>query len=182
MFQTLNWPQTYPVNVDCEWNIEIPDTTKVIEISFDSTVFGIAGSLPDCPKDWVKVYDGHEVSETSSWGPYCHYRIPDTIKTMSHRAKVHFHAGPAHNPSRRGFRASFVSVDGAYQPPVVQEVPQNPIGELFLIFIISSIHMIYIITKDQAFFPSDPPARSILLLLSFVLDLRSVCVSWFLLG
>lgn len=131
-FQTLNWPQTYPVNVDCEWNIEIPDTTKVIEISFDRTVFGIAGSLPDCPKDWVKVYDGHEVSETSSWGPFCHYRVPDTIKTSSHRAKVHFHAGPAHNPSRRGFRASYISVDGAYQPSVLQEVPQNPTGEFYL--------------------------------------------------
>lgn len=129
MFQTLNWPQTYPVNVDCEWNIEIPDTTKVIEISFDRSVFGIAGSLPNCIKDWVKVYDGNEVSETF-WGPFCHYRVPDTIKTSSYQAKVHFHAGPVHNSARRGFKASYVSVDGADQGPVEQVIPQNPTGEL----------------------------------------------------
>ena len=110
-FQTLNWPQTYPVNVDCEWNIEIPGTSKVIEISFDRSVFGIAGNLPDCVKDWLKVYDGHEVSDTY-WGPFCHYRIPNTIRTSSGKAKVRFHAGPVHNSARKGFKASYTSVDG----------------------------------------------------------------------
>lgn len=145
-FQTLNWPQTYPVNVDCEWNIEIPNATKVIEISFDRSVFGIAGSLPNCVKDWIKVYDGYEVSETSMWGPFCHYRVPDPIKTSSHQAKVHFHAGPVHNPSRRGFKASFVSVDGPAindddQRPVEQVLPQNPTGEFSILFFSWWAHM-----------------------------------------
>ena len=131
-FQTLNWPQTYPVNVDCEWSIEIPNTEKVIEISFDRSVFGVAGRLPNCEKDWVKVYDGPEAStEASSWGPFCHYRVPDTIQTSSHEAKIVFHAGPVHNPSRRGFKASYVSVNRIGEGPrPVQVLPQNPTGEL----------------------------------------------------
>ena len=132
-FQTLNWPQTYPVNVDCEWAIEIPNTNKVIEISFDSSVFGIAGRLPSCEKDWLKVYNGHQVNNTSFWGPFCHYRVPDTIKTSTYQAKIIFHAGPTHNPVRKGFKASYVSVDNEIGP-VVQVIPQNPIGELTFMF------------------------------------------------
>ena len=133
-FQTLNWPQTYPVNVDCEWNIKLPDSDKVIEISFDSSVFGIAGSLPSCQKDWLKVYDGQRVNNTSFWGPFCHYRVPDTIKTSSYLAKIHFHAGPSHHPVRKGFKASYVSVDRE-SGPVIQQIPQNPTGELTFSFI-----------------------------------------------
>ena len=31
-FQSPNWPETYPNNVDCQWIIELPDTNKLVEI------------------------------------------------------------------------------------------------------------------------------------------------------
>ena len=41
-FQSPNWPQTYPVNVDLEWIIMLPDPNKRVLLTFD-TPFGIAG-------------------------------------------------------------------------------------------------------------------------------------------
>ena len=120
VFQTQNWPETYPVSVDCEWNIEIPGDGKVIQISFDSSVFGIAGRLPDCEKDWLKIYDGDNV-DAPMWGPFCHFALPNTMQTSSTTAKVMFHAGPVHNPSRRGFKAYYRSVD---------RPPENPTGKV----------------------------------------------------
>ena len=111
-FQTLNWPETYPVNVDCEWTIELPDGSKVVEISFDSSVYGIAGRMPDCEKDWIKIYDGLDTDTARMWGPLCYFTLPSDIKTSSNNAKVLFHAGPGHSPSRKGFKATYRSVDG----------------------------------------------------------------------
>ena len=130
--QTMNWPETYPVNIDCEWTIEIPDSDKVIEISFDTSVFGIAGSLPNCEKDWVKIYDGFDL-DGALWGPFCHFRIPEPIQTSSFHAKILFHAGPAHSPSRRGFKALYRSVERTSEPQgprPTQEPPQNPTGKV----------------------------------------------------
>lgn len=121
-FSSQNWPETYPVNVDCEWTIELPNTSKIIEITFDHSVFGLAGRMPNCSKDWIKVYDGHSY-EDDSWGPLCSFWKPDPIKTTSHRAMVVFHAGRRHNKSRKGFRLIFSSVDGpTTEPPFTDSV------------------------------------------------------------
>ncbi len=98
------------MNMDCEWTIELPDSSKIIEITFDNSVFGIAGKMPDCAKDWIKVYDGHNYDD-EWWGPLCSFWKPDPIKTTSHRAMVVFHTGPRHNKSRKGFRLIFSSAD-----------------------------------------------------------------------
>ena len=123
-FQTQNWPVTYPVNVDCLWTIEAPDSDKVIEISFDRSVFGIAGNLPDCEKDWLKVYNGVN-EEDLVWGPFCHFQVPQTLQTSSNTARLVFHAGPAHSPSRRGFRASYQSIDKPSVPAEPRPVPET---------------------------------------------------------
>ena len=124
-FQTLNWPVTYPINIDCLWTIEAPNSNKVLEISFDSSVFGIAGRLPDCEKDWLKVYDGL-YDGASVWGPFCHLQVPQTLQTSSSTAKIVFHAGPVHSPSRRGFKASYRSVARPSVPQEPRPVPETP--------------------------------------------------------
>ena len=115
-FQTPNWPATYPVNVDCQWMIELPDRTKLIEIDCDHHPFGIAGSLPNCVRDHLKFYDGHSIRD-KPYGPYCYFTPPETLKMSSNLAMAVFHAGPHHNPSRLGFRCTFQSVDGPTTPP-----------------------------------------------------------------
>ena len=109
-FQTPNWPQTYPNNIDCEWRIQLPDSNKVVEISCEDEPFGIAGGLPACDRDFLKFYDGHSKQDTA-YGPFCYFTNPETTKMSSNKAMAVFHAGPNHSPSRKGFKCSFRSVD-----------------------------------------------------------------------
>ena len=107
--ESPNWPQTYPTNLQCEYFIQLPDENSVVEISFDNG-FRIAGTYPDCPKDWVKVYDGH-TNDGTLHGTYCNIETPPSVITTSgSKAKIVLYAGPAHNPSRNGFSATYRSV------------------------------------------------------------------------
>ena len=130
-FQTPNWPATYPVNVDCEWKIQLPDASKLVELTCDHHPFGIAGGLPDCNIDYLKLYDGHSKQDTS-YGPYCHYTPPEVLKMSSNLAMAVFHAGPSHNPSRRGFRCTFQSVEAPTTLPPTPPPTTPPLcgGEL----------------------------------------------------
>ena len=88
--------------------IELPDSSKLVEIKCEDQPFGIAGSYPNCNLDYLEFYDGQD----NSYGPYCHFTPPNTLKMPSNQALAVFHAGPHHSPSRRGFRCTFQSVDG----------------------------------------------------------------------
>ena len=112
-FQTPNWPATYPVNVDCQWTIELPDENNLVELKCDYHPFGIAGSLPNCELDYLKFYDGHS-TEDKSYGPFCHFTYPSITTMSSNKAMAVFHAGPSHSPSRLGFRCTFQSVEAPY--------------------------------------------------------------------
>ena len=104
--QTPNWPETYPVDVTCVWNIQLPDTTKRVEITF-AEGFGIAGNLPDCSKDHLHVHDDSAGTQN---GPYCHFTLPPVLMMSSNQARLVFYAGERHSSSRRGFKASYRSV------------------------------------------------------------------------
>ena len=110
-FQTPNWPETYPVNINCEWTIELPDSSKLVELTCEQNNYGIAGTYPSCTKDHLTFYDGHS-KQDDSHGPYCHFTTPDTLKMSSNKAMAVFNAGPSHSSSRRGFKCNFRSVDG----------------------------------------------------------------------
>ena len=120
-FQTPSWPETYPVNVDCEWRIQLPDARKLVELKCDHQPFGIAGTLPACDKDYLKLYDGHSKQDTAH-GPFCHFTPPDVVKMSSNLAMAVFHAGPSHNPSRRGFRCTFQSVEAPTPTPTTPPI------------------------------------------------------------
>ena len=125
-FQSPKWPETYPNNVDCQWMIELPNTSKLVEIKCDDERFGIAGTYPSCTLDYLKFYDGHSIQD-DSFGPYCHFTPPDTLKMTSNLAMAVFHAGPSHSPSRKGFRCTFKAVDGPVpEDCLTQIVPTNP--------------------------------------------------------
>ena len=108
-FQTPNWPETYPNNIDCEWRIQLPDANKFVQIRCEEDPFGIAGFLPACEKDYLKFYDGHSKQDTE-FGPFCYYTKPSATTMSSNKAIAVFHAGPRHNAVRKGFKCLFQSV------------------------------------------------------------------------
>ncbi len=124
-FHSENWPETYPVNVNCEWTISLPDPSSTVEISFNASTFGIAGGFPKCRKDWVKVKSlGRNDEVVANWGPFCAYSIPPIISTKTSVAKVQFYAGPKHGSSRKGFKIHYQALekcDVPNPPPISVE-------------------------------------------------------------
>lgn len=113
-----NWPETYPVNVVCEWNITLPNPKLVLEILFDDNPFGLAGKMPQCKRDWVKVYGMDENrTVTSMWGPFCSFETPPPISTKTSSAMVQFHSGSKHGSSRRGFKVYYQVLELCVLPP-----------------------------------------------------------------
>ena len=105
-----NWPETYPNNVDIQWIIQC-ESHQAVELAFSSG-FGIAGSLPTCSKDWLKVFDGDSTS-SELMGKFCHYAIPHVSRSSSSSLLIYFYAGPSHNSVRKGFEVSYTCMDVA---------------------------------------------------------------------
>ena len=124
-FNTPNWPSTYPLNFECEWNIILNDANSIIEISFDDD-FGIAGRQPDCTRDTLILYDGGNKDGGNKFGPFCHLTRPEPIRSTSNRLGVSFVAGPSHGPTRHGFRAQYRSISVA--PPTTVAPPPPTCG------------------------------------------------------
>ena len=60
-----------------------------------------------CKKDYVKIFDGSGVKH----GKFCHKTAPSPITVSTSSARVVLHAGPYHNPKRKGFKITYQSVD-----------------------------------------------------------------------
>ena len=103
-FKTPNYPETYNVNEICEWVIQLPDCNKVVELTFNN--FSVASQMPACIRDQVFIMDG-----STTLGPLCHVTPPGPLVFSSNVAHIRFVAGPRHKPRRRGFFASYRSVD-----------------------------------------------------------------------
>ena len=122
-----NWPATYPVNIDRQWVIEC-GADQAVQLTF-SAGFGIAGRLPDCEKDWLKVYDGDSTS-ADLLGKFCYFTLPEVPLSSTNSLLLHFYAGPAHSSSRKGFEFSYTceNVITVVTSPRVQEevIVENP--------------------------------------------------------
>ena len=109
-FQTKNWPQTYPENVNLKWLIRCPSVNQRIDLDFNYRPFGTAGILPECAKDWIKVYDG-KGTDSDLLGKFCNYAVPVVRRSSTHELLIVLHAGPKHSSSRKGFKVSYTCVD-----------------------------------------------------------------------
>ena len=116
---TKNWPQTYPVNLDCEWIIQTPASNQILELSFHASAYGIAGTMPKCGKDWVKIID-YETNQT--WGPFCGFDVPSNISVKTGEVVVKFHAGPKHGRARKGFSLEYKVWDACTPLPPPPEL------------------------------------------------------------
>ncbi len=73
-FQTPNWPQTYPINIECEWTVQLSGASKTIKFTFDPSTDGLTYNPPTpCVRDWVEFFDGVE-DNAPSLGRFC-YKI-----------------------------------------------------------------------------------------------------------
>ena len=75
-------------------------------------MFGLAGKMnsdpaQSCTKDYVKIVDGSD----DELGKFCHTTAPSPMTTSTNSARVVLHAGPKHNPKRKGFKITYQSVD-----------------------------------------------------------------------
>ena len=104
IINTPNWPETYPVNTDQQWLISCPSNGDHVELNMNYAPFGIAGKMPNCTKDWVRVYDGSQ--NRSILGQFCYFDMPPVLISTTNKLLVVFHSGPAHSHRRKGFRAT----------------------------------------------------------------------------
>lgn len=123
-FQSENWPVNYPVNVECQWNVTVPNPALVLKIFFDQNPFGLAGNMPRCRKDWVKVHSmALNGTIISTLGPFCGLKTPPSIFTKTSSAMVHFHSGSKHGRSRKGFKVHYQVLEACVPipPPLIVE-------------------------------------------------------------
>ncbi len=111
-FRTPNWPQTYPINIECEWIVQLSEANRIIQFTFNPSVYGLTDNPPTpCERDWVEFFDGLE-DGAPSLGRFCHMVLPPQVTTTSNEARIKFIAGPYHGPKRLGFRITYLALTG----------------------------------------------------------------------
>ena len=127
-----NWPQTYPTNVFCEWIITSPDPELGIELSFHRDPFGLAGRMPSCQKDWVRIHAvGADGVIGRMYGPFCSFDVPPVIRMASSRVRIQFHAGPKHGSARKGFKVQYQAVEMCCPSPPPLDTEGKPEEDSF---------------------------------------------------
>nr|CAB3264299.1 Tolloid protein [Phallusia mammillata] len=97
-----NWPQDYPTNKQCTWQIVAPPQHK-ITIQFDK--FELEGNEV-CKYDYVEVRSG--LSESSKLnGKFCGAELPPIITSTSNQMRIKFSSDDT--VAKRGFRIRFTS-------------------------------------------------------------------------
>ncbi|XP_073490983.1 tumor necrosis factor-inducible gene 6 protein-like [Aquarana catesbeiana] len=92
-----NFPNNYPDNVYCEWNITTTSRIKLTPTNFD-----MEGYMYLCVFDWIWVYGG---SFPRQW---CGQMLPDPIISTGNFMRIVFRSDSGLN--RRGFRLIYQPV------------------------------------------------------------------------
>ena len=96
---TINYPNAYPGNLDCTWDIRGSSENTVIKLDF------IPGSKFLCNKDMLRVYDSGPASEFIPFEPWCSNNLPKFIFSSGSRLNVKFQTDSKSN--QNGFMATF---------------------------------------------------------------------------
>ena len=164
LIQTPNFPNTYPNNLHCVWNITVPKGHR-IRIRF--TVLDIEYFF-QCDYDWISLLSGN-----STLGRFCgskhkttntHYRrLPqEYIISPTNQCILTFHSDYSNEEAYSGFRAHYIAVGKLIQAGN-QLVPHSFIYSFIhssvLLFILlsirSSVPLLYVFvcgkTKNDIF-------------------------------
>ncbi|XP_036005531.1 suppressor of tumorigenicity 14 protein homolog [Fundulus heteroclitus] len=102
-FSTPNFPNYYPPNIQCDWEIEVP-TDKVVKVTFKNLLLAEPGQETGkkCDKDYVQIDNGEKL---------CGERRDGSLVQISKTnvMKVHFRSD--HSYVDRGFLALYEAVD-----------------------------------------------------------------------
>lgn len=110
-FQTPSWPDYYPEDFDCNWIIDLSNTSVTadspIAFTVDTTAYGMSS---DCDNEYIEFFDGI-FANSSSLGKFCGSNPPPGILTSGFQAKVVFHAHDSHPDGLPGVRVTY-NIDG----------------------------------------------------------------------
>ncbi|XP_076968540.1 suppressor of tumorigenicity 14 protein isoform X2 [Tamandua tetradactyla] len=100
-FSSPYHPGHYPPNINCTWNIEVPDNRNV-KVRFKSFYLAEPDvALGTCTKDYVEIQGAR----------YCGQRPQFVVTSNSSRVTVHFHSDQSYTDM--GFLAEFLSYDSS---------------------------------------------------------------------
>ncbi|XP_026534392.1 suppressor of tumorigenicity 14 protein [Notechis scutatus] len=98
-FTTPYYPAFYPPNLDCIWNIEVPED-KNVKIRFNEFYLEDPGDASNsCPKDYVEI----------NGVKYCQPSKGFVVMSKTNRITVRFHSDNSHVDN--GFSAEYLSFD-----------------------------------------------------------------------
>ncbi|XP_075972136.1 cubilin [Anticarsia gemmatalis] len=115
VIESPNYPNNYPMNIKCLWNVEVPKGNK-INVTF--THFDIykyqyrrswfrhnpVANEGDCVPDYLQI---KEKSDLNFAKKLCGYSLPSAINTKSNSIQIQFSTG--YYAPRTGFRLEWVS-------------------------------------------------------------------------
>nr|XP_012218853.1 PREDICTED: cubilin-like [Linepithema humile] len=102
-FTSPGYPSTYPMNIDCEWFIEV-DHTYSIELTFHDIN---TEKRKSCLFDKLEIYNG-ENADTLKLAQLCYSDKPLVYTSSGNKMFVKFHSDSSY--ASRGFNASYRSV------------------------------------------------------------------------
>lgn len=109
-FQTPSWPVYYPVNFDCDWIIDLSNTSvnasSVIVFVVNTTAYGLSS---DCSIEYIEFFDGI-FENSSSLGKYCGRNPPPPIVTSGLQARVVFDAYTEHTAELQGVSVAYNTI------------------------------------------------------------------------
>ncbi|BFZ22426.1 hypothetical protein BsWGS_25465 [Bradybaena similaris] len=76
-FMSPNYPENYPPNVDCIWQIRAPPSRR-IQVDFEGT-FSIETNNSLCHLDYIEFHDGGTLSAPRIGIPLCGTNLPGTV-------------------------------------------------------------------------------------------------------
>ena len=104
LYGTLQSPEDYPPEFDCEWLITVPEGEKV-EFSFERIDLDFRTAEHGC-EDYVEIRDG-DSKQSDTMEYYCDNVIPKPLKSSGRYLYIRFYADSEYNTPRRGFKATF---------------------------------------------------------------------------
>nr|KAG5692366.1 hypothetical protein BaRGS_007979 [Batillaria attramentaria] len=99
-----NFPNNYPSNTECEWDINV-EMGYIVKLQFNSTVFSLQGG--DCSRDYVEIRDVLANGTRVLRGKWCSTTAPPLITSTTHRIIVKFHSDGS--TSGMGFAANWTT-------------------------------------------------------------------------
>ncbi|EZA59389.1 Cubilin [Ooceraea biroi] len=105
-FTSPQYPFSYPMNVDCEWLIEV-DHTYSVELTLHNVETEKAFKGTVCPYDKIQIYGGED-SDAPKLVELCYSDKPVIYTSPGNKMFVKFHSDVSY--AGRGFNASYRSV------------------------------------------------------------------------